>query len=126
VYKNFTHAEDYTIEHISFLVADIFEVYLENIKISIPCDDYQDERARKADKDSAYLYGMEYWHLIDSIENWIRTSPLNAAVFPSIFLSEFDKLLDSKKLSKYKPTGEQRAKLKSEIERLMKEEEKAE
>lgn len=49
-------------------IAELFEDLLEEKKMVIPCSDPTEEKERHYGGNSAALYGMEFWSLVDSIE----------------------------------------------------------
>lgn len=49
-------------------IVGLFENFLESKNIRVPCDDPEEETDRYKYGNDAYLYGMEYWHLVDEIE----------------------------------------------------------
>ena len=52
-------------------IVELFENLLEEKEIIVPCSDEKEQTERFADENQAKLYGMEYWNLIDSIENML-------------------------------------------------------
>lgn len=52
-------------------IVELFENLLEEKGISIPCKDQDEENERHTGDNQARLYGMEYWNLVDRIENLI-------------------------------------------------------
>lgn len=54
--------------------ADIFDDYLGEIKLPIVCSDASEEEDRHSNENSAMLYGMEYWNLVEDIEAYLRAS----------------------------------------------------
>lgn len=86
---------------------------LHNIIINGNADEEQD---RKANESGAMLYGMEYWHLVEDVE--FRVNHINAQykLFTVFDIMEaFDKLLISKKLGDFVPSGENRYRLYAKI-----------
>lgn len=51
-------------------IVDMFDEFLEEKGIRIPCADPEEELARY-DDNCACLYGMEYWGLVDKVEDVI-------------------------------------------------------
>lgn len=49
-------------------IVDIFDDFLEEKDIIIPCADESEERDRFDSDSCARLYGMEYWNLVDRVE----------------------------------------------------------
>lgn len=49
-------------------IMELFEDFLEEKNISIPCDDEEEERMRYEDENAARIYGMEYYNLSEKIE----------------------------------------------------------
>lgn len=97
-------------------ICDIFENYLDENGICIVCDDADEEQDRKANESGAMLYGMEYWHLVEDVE--FRVNHINAQykLFTVFDIMEvFDKLLISKKLGDFVPSGENRYRLYEKI-----------
>lgn len=97
-------------------ICDIFENYLDENGICIVCDDADEERERKDNESGAMLYGMEYWHLVEDVE--FRVNHINAQykLFTVFDIMEvFDKLLISKKLGDFVPSGENRYRLYEKI-----------
>ena len=41
---------------------------MEKKKIEVPCADEDEQKERHVDGNSAKLYGMEFWSLVDKIE----------------------------------------------------------
>ena len=90
-------------------ICDVFENYLDENGVYIVCDDADEEQDRKANESGAMLYGMEYWHLVEDVE--FRVNHINAQykLFTVFDIMEvFDKLLISKKLGDFVPSGENR------------------
>lgn len=52
--------------------ADIFDDYLAEIKLPIVCSDASEEEDRHSNENSAMLYGMEYWNLVEDIEAYTQ------------------------------------------------------
>lgn len=118
-------AQSFTLRNILLLVVsviclnkccDIFENYLDENGVCIVCDDADEEQDRKANESGAMLYGMEYWHLVEDVE--FRVNHINAQykLFTVFDIVEaFDKLLISKKLGDFVPSGENRYRLYEKI-----------
>ena len=49
-------------------IVDVFDELLAEKDIEIPCSDNDEEAERHDDDNCAYLYGMEYWRLVDDVE----------------------------------------------------------
>lgn len=49
-------------------IAELFEDLLDEKKMVIPCSDPVEEKERHDGGNTAALYGMEFWSLVDSIE----------------------------------------------------------
>lgn len=97
-------------------ICDVFENYLDENGVYIVCDDADEEQDRKANESGAMLYGMEYWHLVEDVE--FRVNHINAQykLFTVFDIMEvFDKLLISKKLGDFVPSGENRNRLYAKI-----------
>lgn len=97
-------------------ICDVFENYLDENGVCIVCDDADEEQDRKANESGAMLYGMEYWHLVEDVEfrvNHINTQYKLFTVFD--IMEAFDKLLISKKLGDFVPSGETRYRLYEKI-----------
>lgn len=47
---------------------DLFDEFLAEKDIEVPCSDPDEEADRHADDNCACLYGMEYWNLVDKVE----------------------------------------------------------
>lgn len=104
------------IRSVAFDICDVFENYLDENGICIVCDDADEERERKDNESGAMLYGMEYWHLVEDVE--FRVNHINAQykLFTVFDIMEtFDKLLISKKLGDFVPSGENRYRLYAKI-----------
>lgn len=53
-------------------IVEVFEELLDEKGIEIPCEDETEQRERYLDGNNAKIYGMEYWNLIDKIENLLE------------------------------------------------------
>ena len=53
-------------------IVELFEELLDKKGIEIPCDDETEQKDRYDGGNEAKLYGMEYWHLVDSVENLLN------------------------------------------------------
>lgn len=60
--------------------ADIFDDYLAEIKLPIVCSDASEEEDRHSNENSAMLYGMEYWNLVEDIEAYLRALPRSRSI----------------------------------------------
>lgn len=49
-------------------IVELFEDLLDEKKIEVPCADEDEQKERHLDGNSARLYGMEFWSLVDKIE----------------------------------------------------------
>ena len=49
-------------------IVELFENLLEEKKIEVPCADDDEQKERHLNDNSANLYGMEFWNLVDKIE----------------------------------------------------------
>lgn len=55
-------------EKVSINIMDVFEEFLEEHGITIPCEDEDEEKDRKEDECSARIYGSEYYELENRIQ----------------------------------------------------------
>lgn len=99
--------------------ADIFDDYLAEINLPIVCSDASEEEDRHSNENSAMLYGMEYWHLVEDIEAYLRASD-KKPVNPNEILAMFDTLLTDKGHSDSIPSGEKRDEIIARIEKILK------
>jgi hypothetical protein len=53
-------------------IVELFEELLDEKGIEIPCEDETEQRERYLDGNNVKIYGMEYWNLIDKIENLLE------------------------------------------------------
>lgn len=53
-------------------IVELFEDLLEKKKIEIPCADKDEQKERRMNGNSAKLYGMEFWSLVDEIETMLK------------------------------------------------------
>lgn len=53
-------------------IMDIFEEFLEEHGITIPCEDEAEEKERKEDECSARIYGSEYYELESRIQEFLE------------------------------------------------------
>lgn len=51
---------------------DVFEEFLEEHGITIPCEDEDEEKDRKEDECSARIYGSEYYELESRIQEFLE------------------------------------------------------
>lgn len=56
-------------QKLSCEIVEVFEEFLEEKGIQIPCKDPMEEATRCSDDNNAKLYGTEYWGLIDQIHH---------------------------------------------------------
>ena len=97
-------------------ICDVFENYLDENGVCIVCDDADEEQDRKANESGAMLYGMEYWHLVEDVESRVNHINAHYKLFTVFDIMEvFDKLLISKKLGDFVPSGENRYRLYEKI-----------
>ena len=50
-------------------IVEIFEDFLDDKEINVPCEDWGEESERRINESSARVYGSEYGNLIDKIED---------------------------------------------------------
>ena len=50
-------------------IVELFEDLLDKKGIEIPCEDETEQKDRHQDDNNVKLYGMEYWNLVDQVEN---------------------------------------------------------
>ena len=50
-------------------IVELFEKLLDRKGIEIPCDDKDEQKDRYEGKNTAKLYGMEYFNLVSDIQN---------------------------------------------------------
>lgn len=55
-------------EKVSINIMDVFEEFLEEHGITIPCEDETEEKERKEDECSARIYGSGYYELESRIQ----------------------------------------------------------
>lgn len=55
-------------------IVDLFDELLTEKNIEIPCSDYDEERDRHNDGNCASIYGMEYWNLVNRVEEMLVNS----------------------------------------------------
>lgn len=55
-------------KEMSMNIMDVFEEFLEEHGITIPCEDEDEEKERKEDECSARVYGSEYYDLESRIQ----------------------------------------------------------
>lgn len=97
-------------------ICDVFENYLDENGVYIVCDDADEEQDRKANESGAMLYGMEYWHLVEKVEFRVSHMDAQYKLFTDFDIVEaFDKLLISKNLGDFVPSGEKRYRLHTKI-----------
>lgn len=49
-------------------IVDMFDDLLSEKNIEIPCEDEYEQGERHHEDNTAAVYGMEYWNLVDKIE----------------------------------------------------------
>ena len=54
--------------HLAMSIVDIFDDFLCDKNISVPCSDSNEESAHHADGNAAAIYGPEYYDLADAVE----------------------------------------------------------
>lgn len=59
-------------EKVSINIMDVFEEFLEEHGITIPCEDEDEEKDRKEDECSARIYGSEYYELENRIQEILK------------------------------------------------------
>lgn len=59
-------------KEMSMNIMDIFEEFLEEHGITIPCEAEDEEKERKEDKCSARIYGSEYYELESRIQEILK------------------------------------------------------
>lgn len=55
-------------------IIELFEQLLDEKGIEIPCEDETEQRDRYDGENAAKLYGMEYWDLVEKIENLLSNT----------------------------------------------------
>ena len=63
---------DCEIYEIAYDIVEKFEELLDRKDIEIPCSDEEEQQERHWGDNDAKLYGMEYYDLIDEIEDILR------------------------------------------------------
>ena len=63
---------NYTAKDRAFLLVDMFEDLLDDKNLEIECDDPVEEKERHISGNDAKLYGMEYWRLVDRVEDFLK------------------------------------------------------
>ena len=58
----------YTKNNLAADIVDLFDEFLAKKNIEVPCSDPDEEAERHNDGNCACLYGMEYWGLVDLVE----------------------------------------------------------
>lgn len=53
-------------------IVDLFDDLLYQKGIEVPCEDADEQAERHEGKNEACLYGMEYWTLVDKIEELLK------------------------------------------------------
>lgn len=59
---------NYSDRELAMAIVDLFDELLAEKGIEVPCSDPEEETERHEDDNCACLYGMEYWNLVDSVE----------------------------------------------------------
>lgn len=62
--KNLTHE-----------IVELFENLLDEKGIEVPCENETEQKDRYDGKNTARLYGSEYWDLVDKIGNLLSNAP---------------------------------------------------
>ena len=55
-------------------IVELFEELLDEKGIEIPCDDETEQKDRYDGGNGAKLYGMEYWNLVEAIEDLLNNT----------------------------------------------------
>lgn len=55
---------------LAIAIVELFEDLLDDKGIEIPCADEAEQEVRYQDGNTAKLYGMEYWDLVNEVE-WL-------------------------------------------------------
>ena len=58
----------YTKNNLAADIVDLFDEFLAEKDIEVPCSDPDEEDERHANDNCACLYEMEYWNLVDQVE----------------------------------------------------------
>ena len=58
----------YTKNNLAADIVDLFDEFLSEKDIEVPCSDPDEEDERHDNGNCACLYGMEYWNLVDQVE----------------------------------------------------------
>ena len=53
-------------------IVDLFDDLLDQKGIEVPCEDADEQAERHEGDNEACLYGMEYWTLVDKIEEMLK------------------------------------------------------
>lgn len=53
-------------------IVDLFDDLLDQKGIEVPCEDADEQIERHEGDNEACLYGMEYWTLVDKIEEMLK------------------------------------------------------
>lgn len=53
-------------------IVDLFDDLLYQKGIEVPCEDANEQAERHEGENEACLYGMEYWTLVDKIEEMLK------------------------------------------------------
>ena len=58
----------YTKRNLAMDIVDLFNELLSEKDIEVPCSNTDEEAERHDNGNCACLYGMEYWNLVDQVE----------------------------------------------------------
>lgn len=58
----------YTKNNLATDIVDLFDKFLAKKDIKVPCSDSDEEAERQIYGNYDCLYGMEYWNLVDQVE----------------------------------------------------------
>ena len=64
----------YTKHNLATDIVDLFDEFLASKGIEVPCSDIEEESVRHEDDNHACLYGMEFWGLVDRIEEMLENA----------------------------------------------------
>lgn len=59
-------------------IVDLFDELLAEKDIEIPCANSLEEEERHDDDNCAYLYGTEYWSLVDQVEEYLNRAQVGS------------------------------------------------
>ena len=80
-----------TVRELSCKIVDLFEELLQDKNIIVHCADKDEEEERHYGNNSASLYGLEYWHLVDKTEELINSNIGNNKIVYTKPAVTFDK-----------------------------------